>query len=332
VISIFGRKTLKRRAGLLLRQNKYFQQMLLGAVLIIMTTVLSVASEYFFAWKNFRNILDQSAVYLILSVGMTFVVASGGVDLSVGSVAGLSGVIMAVVMKGGAPVFFAVLAGILAGAAIGVVNGITVSVLKINSFITTLAMLTITRGIALILTGGVSIYGFPQGFKWWGSGTVGLLNPPIVLSMVIASAAMALLGRTLWGKYCLALGDNAEALRRTGVNTVLYRVSVYAVSGLCAAVTGLIMTARLNSAAPLAGATYEMDAIAAVVLGGGNLNGGCASVLGTLIACLTLSVMRNGLTLLAVSTHYQQVITGGIVLAAIIISELRNPKNKETEN
>lgn len=332
MISMFARRALKERAKLLQRQNKYFPQMLLGAVLITMTIVLSVASEYFFAWKNFRNILDQSAVYLILSVGMTFVIASGGVDLSVGSVAGLGGVTMAVLMKGGAPVFFAVAAGILTGVAIGIVNGITVSILKINSFITTLAMLSITRGIALTLTGGVSVYGFPQGFKWWGSGTVGLLNPPIVLSMVVAFAAMILMDRTLWGKYCLALGDNAEALRRAGVDTVLYRISIYAVSGLCAAITGLIMTARLNSAAPLAGATYEMDAIAAVVLGGGNLNGGRASVLGTFIASLALSVTRNGLTLLAVSTYYQQVITGGIVMAAIIISELRNTKNKETEN
>jgi ribose/xylose/arabinose/galactoside ABC-type transport system permease subunit len=239
---------------------------------------------------------------------------------------------MAVLMKRGVPVFFAVLIGILTGAAIGIMNGMTVSMLKINSFITTLAMLTITRGTALILTGGISVYGFPQSFKWLGSGSISRLNPPIVMSAAVTFGAMILLSRTLWGKYCLALGDNSEALRRTGVNTKLYRVSVYAVSGFCAALTGLIMTARLNSAAPLAGATYEMDAIAAVVLGGGSLNGGSGSVLGTLIACLTLSVMRNGLTLLAVATYYQQVITGSIILLAIITAEVRNRRNTETEN
>jgi ribose transport system permease protein len=213
----------------------------------------------------------------------------------------------------------------------GVVNGFIISKLKINSFITTLAMMTLIRGIALALTGGVSIFGFPYAFTWWGSGNIGPLNPPIVLSLIISFSAMILLGKTLWGKYCFALGGNPEALRRAGVNTVLYRVSIYAVSAFCAAVAGLIMTARLSSAAPLAGATYEMDAIAAVVLGGGSLSGGSASVLGTLIACLILSVMRNGLTLLAIPTYYQQVITGSIIILAIIIAEVRGGGNKESE-
>lgn len=311
--------------------NKYFAQLLLLAILIALIIILSGISEYFFAWKNFRNILDQCAVYLILSVGMTFVVASGGVDLSVGSLAGLSGVIMAVLMKAGLPVASAVGLGLLTGVLIGVVNGLIIARLKINPFITTLAMMTIARGIALILTGGVSIYGFAQGFKWWGSGSIGPLNPPILLSLLITAIGMVLLGRTLWGKYCLALGGNAEALRRTGVNTKLYLISIYAASGFCAAITGLIMTARLNSAAPLAGATYEMDAIAAVVLGGASFKGGTGSVLGTLIASLTLSVMRNGLTLLAIPTYYQQVITGTIILIAIIMAEMRNRRERETE-
>lgn len=312
--------------------NKYFSQILLCVILLIMVVVLSSTSEYFFAWKNFRNILDQCAVYLILSVGMTFVIASGGVDLSVGSIAGLSGVIMAVLMKAGLPVLTAVIIGILAGVTIGLMNGLIISKLKINPFITTLAMMTIARGIALILTGGVSIYGFAQSFKWWGSGAIGPVNPPIVVSLLITLVGMILLSRTLWGKYCLSLGGNPEALRRTGVNTKFYRVSIYAASGFCAAIAGLIMTARLNSAAPLAGATYEMDAIAAVVLGGGSFNGGTGSVLGTLIASLTLAVLRNGLTLLAIPTYYQQVITGVIILIAIIIAEMRNRRDRESES
>jgi ribose/xylose/arabinose/galactoside ABC-type transport system permease subunit len=135
---------------------------------------------------------------------------------------------------------------------------------------------------------------------------------------------MLLLRRTLWGKYALALGANDEALRRAGVKTRFYRTSIYAVSGLCAAIAGLIMTARLNSAAPLAGQNYEMDAIAAVVLGGASMSGGKGTVLGTLFACLILAVMRNGLTLLAIPTYYQQVVTGLIILAAIVTAEIRN--------
>lgn len=309
--------------------SRSFPQILLTIVLIVLIIALSVASEYFFTWINFRNILDQCSVYLILSLGMTFVIASGGIDLSVGSVAGMSGVIMAVLMKAGMPVLPAVILGILSGMISGIANGAIVSMLKINPFITTLATMTITRGIALVLTGGVSIYGFAQSFKWWGTGTIGPLNPPIVISLVFTAIAAVIMGRTLWGKYSLALGSNAEALRRSGVNIKGYRISIYAISGFCAAIAGLIMTARLNSAAPLAGSGYEMDAIAAVVLGGGSLNGGSGSIIGTFIACFTLSVLRNGLTILSIPTYYQQLITGVIILLAIIIAEVRNRREKE---
>ncbi len=309
--------------------SRSFPQILLTIVLIVLIIALSVASEYFFTWINFRNILDQCSVYLILSLGMTFVIASGGIDLSVGSVAGMSGVIMAVLMKAGMPVLPAVILGILSGIISGIANGAIVSMLKINPFITTLATMTITRGIALVLTGGVSIYGFAQSFKWWGTGTIGPLNPPIVISLVFTAIAAVIMGRTLWGKYSLALGSNAEALRRSGVNIKGYRISIYAISGFCAAIAGLIMTARLNSAAPLAGSGYEMDAIAAVVLGGGSLNGGSGSIIGTFIACFTLSVLRNGLTILSIPTYYQQLITGVIILLAIIIAEVRNRREKE---
>ena len=309
--------------------SRSFPQILLTIVLIVLIIALSMASEYFFTWINFRNILDQCSVYLILSLGMTFVIASGGIDLSVGSVAGMSGVIMAVLMKAGMPVLPAVILGILSGIISGIASGAIVSMLKINPFITTLATMTITRGIALVLTGGVSIYGFAQSFKWWGTGTIGPLNPPIVISLVFTAIAAVIMGRTLWGKYSLALGSNAEALRRSGVNIKGYRISIYAISGFCAAIAGLIMTARLNSAAPLAGSGYEMDAIAAVVLGGGSLNGGSGSIIGTFIACFTLSVLRNGLTILSIPTYYQQLITGVIILLAIIIAEVRNRREKE---
>jgi ribose transport system permease protein len=304
--------------------NKYSSQILLAGVLFCLLLLLSFSSQYFFAWKNIFNILDQGAVYLILSVGMTFVIASGGVDLSVGSVAGLSGVLMAVLMKANAGAPAAIVLGIAAGILLGVCNGVIISCIRINPFITTLVTMTICRGFALILTGGVSVYGFEQSFKWFGTGYIGPINPPILISVLITLIGMLALRRTLWGKYTLALGANDEALRRSGVKTRFYRTSIYAFSGLCAALAGLIMTARLNSAAPLAGQGYEMDAIAAVVLGGASMNGGKGSVLGTLIACLILAAIRNGLTLLAVPTYYQQVVTGFIILAAIIITEIRN--------
>jgi ribose transport system permease protein len=309
--------------------GKYSYQILLLAILILMILIMGISSEHFFAWKNFRNILDQSSVYIIISVGMTFVIASGGVDLSVGNLAGMTGVIMALLMKNNVPVIPAILLGLAAGVFIGIINGSIISFLKINPFITTLATMSIVRGIALALTGGVSIYGFPQSFKLWGTGSAGPVNPPIIIALLFVIAGMILISRTLWGKYSLSLGGNPEALRRTGVNVKSYRTSIYAVSGCCAAIAGLIMTARLNAAAPLAGANYELEAIAAVILGGGSFNRGSGSVLGTFIACLLLGVLRNSLTLLTVPTYYQQIITGIIILFGIITSELRTRKSEE---
>ncbi|MGI6428607.1 MAG: ABC transporter permease [Syntrophomonadaceae bacterium] len=307
-----------------IKMQKMFPQLLLTGVLLLLIVILSITSEYFLSWENFRNILDQSSVHILLAIGMTFVIASGGIDLSVGNLAALSGVVMAVAMKQDIGVFPAVLLGYFVALLFGLINGLIVSYIKISPFITTLASMSIARGFALILTGGVSIYGFSTTFKFWGTGSIGPINPPILLSLIFSILGIFLLAKTLWGKYSLALGGNGEALRYTGVNVGLYRISIYCFSAICAATAGLIMTARLNSAAPLAGATYELDAIAAVVLGGTSMKGGKASIIGTFIACLTLGVIRNGLTMLAVPTYYQLVITGSIILAAIIISELRS--------
>ncbi len=306
--------------------QRMFPQLLLLCVLIVLSAVLGILSEYFWSWENIRNILDQSSVYIILAVGMSFVIASGGIDLSVGNVAAVSGVVMAVAMKAGIGIGSAIVLGFACAVLFGLLNGAVISFIKINPFIATLATMSIARGVALILTGGVSIYGFAEAFKYWGTGSIGAINPPILLSLVFVVVGLLLLNKTLWGKYCLALGGNSEALRYTGVNINKYKISIYCFSAVCAATAGLIMAARLNSAAPLAGATYEMDAIAAVVLGGASMKGGNASILGTFIACLTLGVLRNGLTLLTIPTYYQQLVTGVIILMASIIAEVKHKK------
>lgn len=311
--------------------NKYFPQILLCFVLLAMVVFLSCASEYFLQWRNFKNILDQCAVYIILSVGMTFVIGSGGIDLSVGYLAGFAGVVMAICMEAGIDFRVAILLGLAVGVFVGFVNGVIIANIKINPFITTLSTMSISQGLALLLTGGVAIYGFPQGFKAIGTGQLGAVTVPTVISLCFVLVAAVVLSTTLWGKYCLSLGGNGEALRRTGVNTKFYKISVYVFSGFCAAVAGMIMAARLNSAAPIAGAGYELDAIAAVVLGGASMNGGTASMVGTFIACITLGVMRNGLTLLSIPTYYQYIITGAIIVVALIISEMRRRREKETE-
>ena len=210
-----------------MRLTRYLTQFILAGVLLLMMLVISCFSEYFFAWSNFRNILDQSAIYIILAVGMTFVIASGGVDLSAGCLAGLSGVIMAALMKSGLGVPEAIGLGFLAAVTMGTCNGLIISVLKINAFITTLATMTICLGVSLIITGGTSIWGFPSIFTWFGTGQIGPINPPIFISLSLVLLGVIVLNKTLWGRYSLALGSNKEALRRAGVNNCFYHTSIY---------------------------------------------------------------------------------------------------------
>ncbi len=301
-------------------------QLLLIFVLLGMALFLSLASPFFLTWENLRNILDHSSLYIILALGMTFVIASGGIDLSVGAVAALSGVCMAVAMKGGLGVGASILIGLAVGAATGTLNGAVISFLKINPFIVTLGFMSLWRGLSLIITGGIPIYGFPRGFTWWGSGHIGPLNPPILLAALLGLIAAVLLNMSRFGYYTLALGGNEEALRRTGVSIHLYKNLVYMLCGVTAALGGLVVTARLNTAEPLAGWMLELDSIAAVVLGGTSMNGGRGSIAGTLIACLLLGTLRNGLVILSIPSYYQQLLIGLIILAAVIFAEVRSRK------
>lgn len=309
--------------SLLLSWNEHFSQILLGLILIIMAALLNDASPFFMTWDNWRNILDQSALLVIVSVGMTFVICTSGIDLSIGAIAALSGVCMALALHSGLTVEVSILLGLAAGAAVGLFNGLLISSMNISPFIVTLAAMSVTRGVALILTKGIPIYGFPLTFTWWGSGHIGPVNPPILMALFLAILAALVLNRTKLGYYTLALGGNEEALRRTGVAHKTYKTIVYTISGFTAAIGGLVITARLNTAEPLAGWMLELDAIAAVVLGGTDMKGGRGSITGTVMACLLLGMLRNGLTILNIPSYYQQLTIGLIILVAIIISELR---------
>lgn len=308
---------------LLLSWNEQFSQILLGLVLIIMAALLNQASPFFMTWDNWRNILDQSALLVIISVGMTFVICTSGIDLSVGAVTALSGVCMALALHSGLSVQVSILLGLGVGAAVGLFNGLLISNMNLSPFIVTLAAMSVTRGVALILTNGIPVYGFPETFTWWGSGHIGPVNPPILMALLLAMLAALVLNRTKLGYYTLALGGNEEALRRSGVAHKTYKTIVYIISGFVAAIGGLVVTARLNTAEPLAGWMLELDAIAAVVLGGTDMKGGRGSITGTVMACLLLGMLRNGLTILNIPSYYQQLTIGLIILVAIVISELR---------
>jgi ribose/xylose/arabinose/galactoside ABC-type transport system permease subunit len=230
---------------------------------------------------------------------------------------------MAVAMHAGVSVELAILLGIAAGALVGLSNGWLISRLNLNPFIVTLGTMSVVRGVALIITSGIPIYGFPKAFTWWGNGHIGPVNPPMLIALFIALLGALVLNKTKFGYYTLALGGNEEALRRSGVAHKIYKLMVYIFCGITAALGGLIVTARLNTAEPLAGWMFELDAIAAVVLGGTDMKGGRGSITGTIMACLLLGMLRNGLTILNIPSYYQQLTIGIIILVAIIISELR---------
>ncbi len=309
--------------------KEYSYTFILLGVLLVVIFIMAIMSPYFFSWKNCRNILNQSAIYLVLSIGMTFVICAGQIDLSVGAIIGFSGVCMGLLLNQGVSPIWAILIELLIGVIVGIVNGIFVAYGKINSFIVTLGMMTILRGITLILTNSSSVFGFGNIITFIGSGKIGPVNMPIILSLVIATVGGVLLHRTIFGNYCLFIGTNEIALNRSGVNVKKYKIIIFALCGLCASVAGLIITARLNSAEPLAGQGYEMDAIAASILGGTSMQGGKGNIIGTIIACLILNIMKNGLTLLAISSHYQEILTGLILLISVLISESEQRRRSE---
>ena len=309
--------------------KEYSYTFILLGVLLVVIFIMAIMSPYFFSWKNCRNILNQSAIYLVLSIGMTFVICAGQIDLSVGAIIGFSGVCMGLLLNQGVSPIWAILIELLIGVIVGIVNGIFVAYGKINSFIVTLGMMTILRGITLILTNSSSVFGFGNIITFIGSGKIGPVNMPIILSLVIATVGGVLLHRTAFGNYCLFIGTNEIALNRSGVNVKKYKIIIFTLCGLCASVAGLIITARLNSAEPLAGQGYEMDAIAASILGGTSMQGGKGNIIGTIIACLILNIMKNGLTLLAISSHYQEILTGLILLISVLISESEQRRRSE---
>lgn len=303
--------------------SKYSQQIFLLAVMILICIILTAESKYFLTWKNIKNILEANSYRMILAVGMTFVIASGVMDLSAGAVVSMCGVIMAVSLHAGFSVPAAVALGICSGAAMGALNGILIHYTGINFFILTLAVSGMLRGISLMVTDGKPITRFGQEFIVLGIGRIGGLQLSVILAILLVFVSFPLMFHMKWGNYVTALGGNKDALEKSGIHVGRIRISVHVFLGATAAVTAVIITARLNSAEPNAGMNMELDAITAAVMGGTAITGGRASIGGTVLAVLILGVIRNGLTLMSVSSDYQQWITGFLLLVSVLISEIR---------
>ncbi|MER6281978.1 substrate-binding domain-containing protein [Streptomyces sp900105245] len=291
--------------------------------LIVLVIALSALSGDFLTTDNLLNIGVQAAVTAILAFGVTFVIVSAGIDLSVGSVAALSATVLAwSATNHGVPVFLALVLAVATGVAAGLVNGFLIAYGKLPPFIATLAMLSVARGLSLVISGGVPIP-FPDSVSHLGDTLGDWLPVPVLVMVLMGVIAAVVLGRTYIGRSMYAIGGNEEAARLSGLRVKRQKLAIYALSGVFAAVAGVVLASRLSSAQPQAADGYELDAIAAVVIGGASLAGGTGKASGTLIGALILAVLRNGLNLLNVSAFWQQVVIGVVIALAVLLDTVR---------
>jgi ribose transport system permease protein len=289
--------------------------------LLVLAAGLAVLSPDFLTVGNLLDVTRQVSINAVISFGMTLVILLGGIDLSVGSILAVSSLVVALLMRGGESAALATAVGILCGALMGAANGLLVTKGRVAPFIATLGTMTLLRGLALVLCQGSPISGFPSGFfAALGGGYLARMIPlPVVWMLVLFAILWFVLDRSVFGRHVYATGGNAEAASLSGVNVDRVQILVYTLSGFTAAVAGIILTSRLDSAQPTAGEGYELDAITAVVLGGTSLAGGRGWIFGTLLGALLIGVLNNGLNLVGVSAFYQQVIKGSVILLAVLL-------------
>lgn len=293
-------------------------QIAAAGALIVVFVALSIVAPSFLTADNLFNLGSQTSVNAVMAVGVTLVIITGGIDLSVGSVAALSGVVGVMLMAeyGFSPAL-AIVGGILVGATAGLVNGLLVSVVGLPPFIATLGMLSVARGLVLIATGAVAVFGAPDSFRLLGQGVIGGFPIPVLLIAVVAVGGYVVLTRTKLGRYAYVMGSNMDAARLSGVPVRSYTTAVYVLSGALAGLGGMIAASRINSGQPNFGEGLELDVIAAVVIGGASLFGGRGTVLGSLIGAFLVAVIRNGAVQLNIGTFYQNVLIGVIIWIAV---------------
>ena len=296
--------------------------------LIGLCALLTVLTPHFLTVSNLLNVTEQTTINAVIAVGMTFVILSAGIDLSVGSIVALTGVALGSALHSGVPVPAAILLSLTTGAVCGLLNGLLITRGGLPPFIATLGMMSIARGVALLFTDGRPISGFSAGFREISTGRPLMIPAPVLVMIVVYVTAHFVLTRTTFGRYVYAIGGNEEATRLSGVRVGFHKTMVYVVSGVTSAVAAVTLTARLNSAQPIAGMMYELDAIAATVIGGTSLLGGSGTLVGTLIGALIMGVLRNGLNLLGISSFLQQVVIGGVIIAAVLVDSLLNARSQ----
>jgi ribose transport system permease protein len=302
------------------------QRLLPFLTLTVLFVGLAIASPHFLTSTNLSSVVRQTAVINIMALGMTLIIISGGIDLSVGAILAMGGLLGCMAMEKGQPIAVGVLVGVLAGAFWGFVNGTLTTKLRINPFIVTLGTLGIVRGLTLIISNGLPVHQIPREFSFLGEGTV--LGVPFVLWILLLCALFVhvLLEHTKLGRYAFAIGSNPDAAFYAGIPVSFHITAVYAIGGMLTGLAGMIEASRLMTGQPTAGQGYELQAIAAVVIGGGSLRGGEGSVVGTLIGAFIMGLLSNGSDLLGISPYLQQAIIGAVIILAVSFDELRKRK------
>lgn len=315
------------------RRRLIIQEYGIFLAFLLLSVILSFSNQYFLTSGNISNILLQTSINGVLAIGMTFVILTRGIDLSVGSVVALAGIVSGSLATTSAtagvfgapyPPYVAMIAGIIVGLACGTIVGIIVSRFAVPAFVATLGMLSAARGMTLIYGGGKPVPGLTPAFRWIGTGDVFGIPMPVVILACVFMVSWWVLNRTRFGRYIYAVGGNPHAAKTSGINVTRIRFVVYTISGALSGLAGMMLSARTGSALPQAGVAYELDAIAAVVIGGTSLSGGVGRVTGTLIGALIIGVMNNGLDLLGIQSYYQQVIKGALIVGAVMLDQKRN--------
>jgi ribose/xylose/arabinose/galactoside ABC-type transport system permease subunit len=310
-----------------------FRQYIMALLLIVEVIIFAVLSEFFLTPENLLNITLQTSLTAIIAVGMTLVIITAGIDISVGSLIAFVGIITTGVLKFNLPPFYAITFGILAGLLIGFIagyiNGFFITKFRMAPFIVTLAAMAIWRGLAYLgpkffgYEEGRPIWGLPEDFTWLGSGRILMIPFPTILMILIFIFAYILLNHTRFGRYVFAIGGNPEAARLAGINTKKIIIWVYIINGLLTAISGVLLASRLSSGQPNSGLTYELQVIAAVAVGGASLLGGKGSVIGTFIGAMFIGILRNGLNLIGVGSYYQEVTLGIVILLAVLLDQIK---------
>lgn len=292
--------------------------------LMLLFIISSILSPYFLTVSNIFNVLRQMSIIGLMAVGMTFVIISRGIDLSVGAILAAVIVVGALTFKAGAGILLTVLVCLALGTLMGLVNGVVITKGKIEPFIVTLGMMTVARGVALVVADGRTvIVKIPEAMRFWGNGYLGPIPTPVVVAALVFLVAGYVLRCTTFGRYVYALGGNEEATRLSGINTDFYKISVYVINGFLAGLAGVIYLARLSVGEPTAGSLFELDAIASVVVGGTSFNGGMGGVGLTVIGALIIGLITNILNLLNVSPYAQEIVKGVIIVTAVLASVKR---------